>query len=228
MLHNFINIFAAPKVAFAHLRGHPSWFIPLLLMVVATSVTMFLYFQFADPVLLMDDMVEQAGTDLSDAEAAEARENLESMGISGLKWATVVGGSVSIIVFSLLQAGYFALVSMFSGTKIGFKAWWSFVAWASLPMVFGMIASVATLMFASEHVTFSGLNPLSMTNLLNIDSSNQSLVRLLDNIDLTRIWSAGLMIFGYRLWTDKSWLNSSLVVLAPLLLVYGGLFVMSL
>jgi len=173
-------------------------------------------------------MLAQAGNDMTEAELAEAREGMELMSGGGLKWASTIGGGVGILIFTLLHAGYFTLASMFSGTKIGFKSWLSFVAWSNMPILFSLIAGLATLFFASGYVSISELNPLSMTNLLGLGSADPALARWGDNLDLTRIWSIGLMVFGYRVWTKKSWLHCCLIVLVPILLLYGVLLVMQL
>jgi len=216
MIHTLVNLFAAPKLAFEQLRTQPSWVVPMLLLLIIISGTTFAYFHFSNPEMLMEDMLAQASHDMSEAERAEARENLETLTVDTLKWITTAGGSVGFLLVTLLHAGYFALASMFSGTKIAFKSWLGFVTWSSLPIIFALIAGLATLFFATGHVTFTDLNPLSLTNLLNFKSTNLDLVPY------------GLMILGYRIWTQKSWLHSSLIVLTPLVLWYGGSLAMAL
>jgi len=227
MLHTLVNLFAAPRQAFSQLRNEPSWLAPMLVLLGMTCLTTFAYFHFSDPELVIDDMLAQAASDMTDAELADARESFEAMSGGGLKWASTGAAGVGTLVFALLHAAYFALASMFSGTKIGFKSWLSFVTWSNMPMLFSLIAGLATLFFASGYVPLSELNPLSMTNLLRIDPTHSALVRWGDSLDLTRFWSVGLMVFGYRIWTEKSWLHCCLIVLVPILLLYGVLFVMA-
>ncbi len=228
MINTLVNIFAAPQQAFMQLRSEPSWLPPMLLLLLMTGLATFVFFYSSDPELLTEDMLQQAGSDLTEAELAEARERFDAMPEGRLMWASTIGAVVGTVVIALLHSGYFALASMFSGTKIGFKSWLSFVTWSNMPILFSLIAGLATLFFASGYVSFSGLNPLSMTNLLRIDPANSALVRWGDNLDLTRIWSAGLMVFGYRLWTEKSWLHCCLIVLVPILLLSGVFLVMAL
>jgi len=221
MFSTFINLIAAPKIAYDQLKVKPSILLPLILLLVVVAVSTFIYFHLADPELLIEDMVEQAGEDMSEPERVEARASIESMGVGTLKWISSVGGTLGALFIFVVQAGYFFLISMFNGTKIGFKRWFSFSVWSSLPMLFAVIASIATAMFTTGHIPLTQINPLTFTNLLGLESDNAALVRFMDNIDLTRLWTIGLMLIGYRIWTEKSWLHCSAVVLLPYLAIYG-------
>lgn len=221
MFSTFINIIAAPKLAYEQLQVKPSILPPLILLLAVVAASTFIYFHLSDPELLIDDMVEQAGADMSEPERKEARASMESLGVDSLKWITSIGGAVSTLVMFVIQAGYLFLVSMFAGTKIGFKHWMSFSTWSSLPLLFAIIAGFATAILNTAHIPLTQINPLTLTNLLGFESSNTSLVRLMDSIDLTRLWTIGLMLFGYRIWTRKSWLHCSAVVLLPFIAIYG-------
>lgn len=227
MLSTLINIIAAPQQAFAQLRDKPTILFPIILLLVVVSVATFTYFQVTDPDLLIDDLLSQAGDDMSDAERADARAGMESMPAGMLKWISTASGSIGMLLFCFAHAGYYYLTSMFNGTKIGYKPWLSFTAWSNIPLLFSSIAGLATLLFSSGHVTIMELNPFTLTNMLNIAPDNKALANTLNNVDLTRLWSVGLMLLGYRLWTQKSWLHCGLVVLLPLIVVYGAMYVMA-
>lgn len=224
MLSMLVNIIAAPKLAYARLRDQPSILFPMLLLLATVSLTTFVYFHLADPDLLIEDMLEQAGNDMSDAERAEAREGMQSMPAGMFKWMSTISSSLGILLVFLLHAGYFYLTSMFNGTKIGYKAWLSFVSWSNIPVLFSSIASLATLLLATGYVPLLDLNPFTLSNLLGIDSDNPALRNTMANFDLTRLWSIAIMLIGYRVWTAKSWLHCSLVVLLPMLVIFGTMF----
>lgn len=228
MLSTLINIIAAPRLAFTELRDKPTIVLPLVLLLVVVSAATFTYFQVTDPDLLIDDLLSQAGNDMSESERSEARARMEGMPEGMLKWISTASGSIGIFLFLLVHAGYFYLSSMFNGTKIGYKPWLSFTTWSNIPMLFSSIAGLATLLLSSGHVTMLEMNPFTLTNLLNIDPSNQALASTLNSLDLTRLWSIGLMLLGYRLWTQKSWLHCGLVALLPLIIVYGSMYAMAL
>ena len=221
MFSTFINIIAAPKLAYEQLQLKPSILLPLVLLLAVMAASTFTYFHLADPGLLIDDMVEQAGADMSEPERKEARAGIESMGVDQLKWISSIAGPLSALFMFVVHAGYFFLVSMFNGTKIGFKRWMSFSTWSNLPMLFAVIAGIAAASFTTEHIPLSQINPLTFTNLLSFTSENRSLVTLMDSIDLTRLWTVGLMLIGYRVWTKKSWLHCIAVVLLPFVVIYG-------
>ena len=224
MLSTLVNIVAAPRLAFQHLHKAPSVLLPMLLLVAAVGVVNFAYFELSDSELLIEDLLDQAGGNLSDAERDEARQNYQGMSGSTLKWVSVLGGILGTVFIFVVQAGYYYLVSMFNGTKIGYKPWLSFVAWSSVPLLFSLVASMATLLLATGHTSLTNLNPFTLVNLVGIDSKSTQLPNTLKSFDLTRLWSIALMLIGYRIWTDKSWLHCSLVVLLPMVVVYGAMF----
>jgi len=221
MFGTFINLIAAPKVAYEQLQAKPSLLLPMLALLGITAFTVFYYFHVSDPQLVIEDMLQQAGDDMSDAERAETRAGIESMGVNALKWASTMGGAVGLLIMLLLQALYYFIVSMFNGTKIGFKPWLSFSTWSYLPVLFASIAGVAALLLNPGHLPINELNPLSFASLLGFESTNASLGRFMESIDLTRLWSFAIMIIGYRVWTAKPWVHCLVVVLLPFLLIYG-------
>ena len=224
MLSTLVDMIAAPRSAYLRLKDAPSVVFPLLLLLAMVSLTTFAYFQLADPDLLIDDLLEQAGDDMSEAERLEAAQGMQSMPIGALKWLSTLSGSLGMLFVFVLHAGYYYLSSMFNGTKIGYKPWLSFVAWSNIPTLFSSIASLATLLLATGHVPLLDLNPFTLSNLLGIDSDSNAIRNALNSFDLTRLWSIGLMLLGYRVWTGKSWLHCSLVVLLPMVAVFGSTF----
>lgn len=223
-----VNIIAAPKLAFEQLRSQPSILFPIVVLLVAVSATTFTFFQVADPELLIDDLLQQAGDDLSEPELAQARAGMQSMPGGALKWFSTLSGSIGLLLMLLAHAGYYYLISLFNDTKLGFKPWLSFVSWSNIPALFSSIAALATLFLASGHVPLLELNPFTLTNLFNVESDNQALVNTTNNIDLTRLWSVALMLIGYRVWTQKSWPHCCIVVLLPLLAIFGAMYAMAL
>jgi hypothetical protein len=228
MLSALVNIIAAPRLAYEQLRNKPTMLFPIVLLLVVISATTFTFFQLANPDLLIDDLLQQAGDDMSDAEREQALAGMQSMPASPLKWFSTLSGSMGLLVMLLLHAGYYYLTSMFNGTKIGFKLWLSFVAWSNIPTLFASIAGLATLLLASGHVPLMEINPFTLSNLLRLESDNPALVSVMNNLDLTRLWSVGLMLIGYRIWTQKSWLHCCTVVMLPLLVIFGAMFALAL
>lgn len=228
MFSTLVNVIAAPKLAYEQLRSKPTILFPMVLLLVLVSATTFTFFQVADPDLIIDDLLQQTGEDMSDAEREEARTGMQSMPDGALKWFSTLSGSLGLLAMSLIHAGYYYLTSMFNGTKISFKPWLSFVAWSNIPTLFSSIAGLATLILASGHVTLMELNPFTLSNLLGLESNNPALVSAMNNLDLTRLWSIGLMLIGYRIWTQKSWLHCCTVVMLPLLVIFGAMFALAL
>lgn len=227
MLTTLINIIAAPRQAYEQLRGKPTIGFPVLFVLLVISATTFMFFHLADPDLLIDDLLNQAGDDLSDAEQAEAKANMQNMPEGMLKWISTAGGSFGVLFMLLVHALYFYITSMFNGTKIGYKPWLSFVAWSNIPALFASIAGLATLLMSSGHISLMELNPFTLTNLFGLNSDNKALTNTLNNLDLTRLWSLGLMVFGYQLWTQKSWLHSGLIVLLPIAIIFGTTYALA-
>ena len=81
---------------------------------------------------------------------------------------------------------------------------------------------IKILMAGNGQLTQQALNPLSLNELLFHLPMSSPWSGLANAIHIPSIWAAVVAIIGYKLWTAKSTVTSAIVVLLPLVVIYGG------
>ena len=117
-----------------------------------------------------------------------------------------------------MVALYYTGVSFATNDGTKFRQWFAMIAWSTMPIVFGLLASLVNLLVSdARFLPQEQLNPLSFGNLLGIDSEGMPLIqRILLSLDVTTMWSVVLQIIGYQVFTQRSIVRAAIVVLAPL------------
>lgn len=221
MLNTIVDIFAAPANAYRQLHERAPFWLPFTLIVLGSLALNYAYFAMVSPEFLVEELIAQAGPELSNEDERGIREFASSS--SGSGWLPAIGSAVTVVIFMLLHAGYFSLVSMFSGHGIRYGQWLGFVCWSSMPVLLIIIAGFVALFIAPGYeLPLDKLNPLSLANLLNIElAADSGASRLLGQLDVSQLWSMVLLSIGYRIWTESAWPKSVLVAIGPYLLIYG-------
>lgn len=222
VLQNLVDIIVSPSEALRSVRTKPvSWF-PLILLVGSWIIFWNWYFSAVDYPWLIDHMIANEVQ-----KAAPDQQEAVRQGISKLKPGalSILSSFLVIVVLMLvtvLTSGYLVIVSAIKGfDEFRFKHWFSLSLWVSVPSLFSIFAMVLNFLFGPDGRTApENLNPLSFKNLLGMPSDS-AFSTVLDSIDLISVWTWGLLALGFRQWTNSSWLQSALVVLAPVFAIYG-------
>ncbi|PCJ27976.1 MAG: hypothetical protein COA96_02090 [SAR86 cluster bacterium] len=214
-----INILTSPDEAFNEIRQRPKKLFPLALIMISTMAAMFWYFTIIDFDWYIDDTLAIAN--IPDDQLETARENMLSMSQNTFRMFGVLGGTIGILIISVLQAGYLSMVSALSGDKYKFTHWFSLVAWTGLPSLLAVIGMVVTILLSPNgQLSAYALNPFTLAN-LGVQSDNASLQTMLNSVNLIMFWSMSLTVMGHRQWLQCSLLKSLTVVLAPYALIFG-------
>jgi hypothetical protein len=158
--------------------------------------------------------------------AAPEQAEAIRQGISKLKpGALVILSSMLVILIlvlvTVLTSAYLVIVSAIADDKFRFRHWFALSLWASIPSLFSIVV-MALNFFVSPNgrIAPENLNPISFSNLIGLPAGHD-FSTLLDSIDLTSLWTWGLLVLGYRLWTGRSWAQSSMIVLVPVVAIFG-------
>lgn len=220
-LNNLVRIFVAPVRAFDNLREKPTVWFPLLLLIAAWIVLWYWYYGAVDYPWLLDHMIAK-----ETATAPPDRHASIADGIRHLKPGAFVILSSLFVAFlltlvSMVIGGYLNVVSAIVDDEYRFRNWFSLVLWCTVPSLVAIAAMVVHFFIAGDrHVAPENLNPLSFGSLLGVPAAN-SYAKLLENIDLTSLWTWTLLVIGYRRWTKRSWIQSALVTLMMAIGIYG-------
>jgi hypothetical protein len=215
----FTNLLSNPPQAFAALKERPNFLLPMLAILLAMAGYQLLYFTLVDYSWLIDQMVAQVNAQGGDPAAAEGIRNVPKtlMMVPG-----IIGGVIGLLVMQSIYAAYLMLVAKVNGDGFGFKAMFSLSWWASVPILFTLIASAVYVLMADEgRVFFDSANPFSLNSLIfNVDIANP-FRGLLTNIDVFAFWAWALATIGYKQFSGRSYLGSALIALAPHIVIYG-------
>ena len=130
---------------------------------------------------------------------------------------------VVLMVVTVLTSGYLVVVSAIKGfDEFRFKHWFSLSLWVTVPSLFSILAMILNFFFGPAGRTApERLSPLSFNNLLAVPVSSP-FSQVLNSLDLVTVWTWALLALGFRQWTGSSWLQSAIVVLAPVAVIYGS------
>lgn len=221
--NNLINIITAPKLAFPAIKEKPSVLFPLGLILATAICSMVYFYATVDFAWMIEQMVNVHTVGRSDADREAMRKGMSMMSSTVMGGSSVAGLVIAISVFYSIMAAYLMLVNkLLDSDNLGFKAWFSFICWCSIPSIFTSLASLINAMLASNgQITLEALNPISFNNLFLHIVPSDPLFGPLSAWDPMMLWGMGLMIFGFNQWTSKSLAKSAAIVLAPILIIYG-------
>jgi hypothetical protein len=222
-INNFMNILTAPKLAFPAIKEKPSVLFPLGLILAAAICSMLYFYATVDFAWMIEQMVNSQTVGRSDADREAMRKGMSMMSPTVMGGSSVAGLVIGMSIFYSIMAAYLMLVNkLLDSDNLGFKAWFAFICWCSIPSIFTSLASLINVMLASNgQITLEALNPISFNNLFLHLIPSDPLFGPVSAWDPMMLWSMGLMIFGFSQWTGKSLGKSAAIVLAPSLIIYG-------
>jgi Yip1 domain len=217
------NIVTAPSQAYAAIKERPTVWLPLLLLIVSYCVVAFVYTNRVDLEWLIDQQLANARnlTDAQREQAVKAAMRLPPAVYGGI---SAVSSTIFIAGFLALTALYYRGISFATGDGIKYKQWFSLASWCTIPVVFGIIASLVHVLSGdARFMSQEELNPFAFGNLLGIDRSQAPIVqRVLLGLDFTALWGLALSVLGYQTFAKRSLAVSAAIVLAPVVLIVGG------
>ena len=217
MFNNLINILTSPAEAFKSIREKPAVLVPLLLITLLTASVQWGYFHTVDRDFMIDQLIEQQLAIVNVPED-QLRTRLENVTPNRLAIQSAVSVIFVVPLILSIFAGYLSLISKFTYDEIRFRQWFSLLCWTGIPALFAVLAGwVVILMNNDGLISLQQIKPLTLNSL--VFQSEGRFASLLNNIDLTQIWSVALMVLGYSQWTGKSPVKSAVIVLAPYLII---------
>ena len=223
MLQDLIDILAAPEAMFARLKDKPTFWLPLVLMIISTTAATAGYLLLNDEGYVRDQIIEQALARNPDMPAEQQRaieRSMENISIRTQAIISCMAILLAVPAITALYAGYLVLMNKFSSKQFGFHHWFALACWIGIPNALAGLASLAVLLTdANGQVSQAELQPLSITGLLGLSTDSQ----MLQQVNLLTLWSLALAAIGYGVIAGKDLLTSAAITWAPYLLIYGGL-----
>jgi hypothetical protein len=217
------TVLTSPTAAFTELRERPRFLVPMLMIILAMVLQMFWYYNVVDIAWLKDHMFN--GNARMDAMPTEARERfLGAMSKNMLMWPSIIGMAIMVPLMFVLISAYYLLAGKITNVQYSFKHWMALSAWSSLPMLIGLAAGSIMLLMQGSNAQMgpSELQILSANELFFQLSPAHPGAQLLMQLNPITFWTWALSIIAVKLWSNRSWVYSSVFVLLPIVVIFGG------
>lgn len=213
-----VYIFTDPVKVFYSLRSRPTWVLPLLLIIIMTSLfnvaTKDLMLEYRKQMILNSNRIPEDRKDL-------ILEQLENMPAKNYYIQSIGGGLVGLILVYLLAAGVFIFVGNFIlGGKATFSqifalyVWGNMVSLIELPLKAGLALAKGSVQVYTSLAVF--MDPAQ---------SRTALFQILNAVDIFNIWRIILWSVGfaviYRFTLKKSYITVISIYVFYILLSIG-------
>jgi hypothetical protein len=210
-----LNVFLEPNRAFADIAAHPGWWVPMILLMAASTAYMA---AFSSRVGWERYLGQQLETNKQTQDMpADQRERIVQTQAKFVgpvaTVAAVVGTPISMCVIAGVMMFIFGTLL---GTTVKFRQALGVVSHAFLPNVVATGAFLAVL-FVKDPADFDVKNPAGFNLGFYLDPHTSSawLVSLGSSIDVFSIWVILLLATGMAAVSRKSWKSSLAGVAAP-------------
>ena len=213
-----IGVFVSPKEAFADIARRPRWWVPMVLLMIATVATLVTYSQRVGWERITRQAIEQNAN--TQNMSAQQREQIIERGTQAAKYFAYVGAIGPAVFMVLTSALLVFIVDSLMGGAIGFNRMMGIIGYASMPGVL-YTALVILVMYLKSPEDFDLNNPLAFNAAVFLpDGSARWLVILLSSFDLFSFWRIGLMGMGITAAAPKIRFGKALVAVLFLWGVY--------
>lgn len=211
----------SPSTAFTELRERPRFWFPLLAVILATVVMIVWYYGVVDIDWLKAQMFE-GNPDMQKLSPEQRAGAMQFMGRNTMMFGGIIGASIAIPVFYLINSLYLLLAAKVTKIPLGFKHWFTLTCWSALPALLGALATIILLLLRSNDQVGPGiLQPLGLNELFFHKPLGSKGQGFLDALNIPGMLSWVLAIIGLRTWSQRSWLFCSIVILIPAVLIFG-------
>lgn len=216
-MNALIAMFYEPSKTYAMLEPRRHAWLPLILVMVCSSVLLVWYFNIVDIVWTIDQM--NAGV-----KDAAAREQASQMMTKGMLQAFSLGATwIGYPLVTALMGVYFMVIAKAMNKEFTFGTGFALAAWSSVPSLLLLpLGTIQILMSSNDQFSSSELNPFSVNQLFFQYPMNHALTAPLDMLSVTSFWGLALMIIGFQVWARVSRATAVKVVLIPYATLLGG------
>jgi hypothetical protein len=216
-----VALATAPSSAYSELRERPRFWFPLLVLVLSTVALVYWYYSIVDIEWLKDALFSN-NPDIQKLPEEQRVASMAMMSRTTLLWSSVIGGVLGLPLVFLVMALYLLLAAKITKLPFGFKHWYAFTCWSSLPMLLGtVVGAILLLLSDTTQINPSTLQALSINQLLLHRPMGSPGHSLFESLNIPGFLSYALMIIGIHTWSQRSWTFSSLFILLPTVVIYG-------
>ena len=218
----WINLLVTkPGQFFQQLDAAPRFWFALLLSMALSLGVMFWYYSGLD-IAWFVDYTFSANPKTAQIPEEQRAKALAFMTRNFLLFTSLFGAIVAIAAQRLLEALYLLVAGKLTGVKRSYRHWLALSCWSSLPVAFSALTGAVMLLLQdSRQMAPDVLSPLSLNSLFFNLHLGQPGYSLVTSLSLLHLPSWALSIIGVRTWSGRSTLFSTVLVMLPLVVVYG-------
>ena len=195
-----IKVFWAPGEAMFLLSKKPQVLAPLLFLCAVSLMSSLIVFSKIDMMQIFIRQAEQQGRVLSEEDRANMSRMSSVMTPVFIVSATV-GTAIFITVTAAIYFGIFTLI----GRDGGFKTFYAITAFAFLPMIFrSVVAAIQALFVPQSSLVMEEMGAMSLAVFLDPTAVSKLTYAVASVVDIVSIWTAILLIIGFKFVTRKS------------------------
>jgi hypothetical protein len=195
-----VDTFIAPSKTFTDLRRNASWWAPFLLMVIISTVFVYVAGQKIGFRKIMENQMQaqpKAQERLEKLPADQREQQMET----GAKVTQIISYAfpvVTLIIWLIIATALFATFKFAAGADVSFKVSFAIVIYAALPLMVKTLLALLSVVAGMSPDSFSFQNPVA-TNpgyFMN-PSDNVFLYSLGSAVDIFMIWTLALTAIGF-------------------------------
>lgn len=214
-----LRVFTHPNQVFAAINKHNNWsWIAFLLVMTATLLPLYVYYQYVDFAWLKDFHGSFLAKDVSPAEREIILTPFASQKVYTL--SNLFAFFVGTILLNAVIAAYLNVMTKSDEENVnGFTDWYGFIWWVQLPsVVVAIVVLLMILVVSDDQRSMYALQPLSMAFWLGLDEQSKW-VGFADLLRLDLFFNFYLLITGLHQWTRLSSLRIYLTSFVPFIVL---------
>lgn len=219
------DAFFRPGKAFDELRVAPTFWLPLLLLTLASTALVAAYFLHVDLAWFNDQLV---------ANEPQLQKLSRTQAIPMMSRAALLGTSVVSVLFviplmRLAEACFYSLAGKLADAQASFGRWMALACWSSLPLLLPVVVSLGALALdRNGQLMQEQLDLLSLNQLVFQLAPGHKAYTLANTLTIVHPWAWALGVIGVHRLTRRSWTFAVAIGLLPWLAVYGAWLAISL
>lgn len=210
-----------PDRFFQELDARPTFWFPLLLAAALTVIGLATYYWRVD-ITWFADFVLSSTPQAAGFTEAQREQAARYMTRNVLLYTSVFGGVLAVVMQHLVQALYLLVAGKVTRVTRSYRHWLALSCWTGLPVLVSGLAGLVMLALQSGgQFAPDVLQPLSLNSLFFNRQMGDGAFNLLSSLTLLHPVGWALAVLGVRCWSARSLAFSLVLVLLPVVLVYG-------
>lgn len=224
-LQRVINTFVAPSKTFEDIRRNHSWWMPWLLLSIASLIFGFVRFEKLDARHIFEQRIEQSTSAQQRMEQLppDQRERIINVQAKGIQ-ITFFLGPIGFLLGGLLVAAIFLGVFSFGfAAEIPFQRYLAIAFYAFLPVVISTLLTALSVWLNSDPSSYNEFNPLASNPAYFMNrSEHKFLYGIAGGLDIFSIWVLVLLGLGIAKNSARKMSASTAIITV---FVFYGIFV---